>query len=141
MSGLGLIVFVGMVFAIWFSYRLFMRGDTPKERVAKLMPPGFKPDISYRKGDTYVGYEKEKDRLVVIDWPHSKVLSPAEVRALEPVHESMFGVKHYWIAVDVRDSVSRRYRIWVQFRRAPRDAWLSRLAEICRSSPSASQGG
>ncbi len=137
MNALGLIVFGGMVAAIWFSYRLFMRGDTPKERVAALLPPGFKPDISYRKGDTYIGYEKDKDRLVLVDWPHGKVLSPTDVRALEPVHEKMLGVKHYWLAVDVHDPAFPRYRIWFQFRRAPRDVWLSRLAEICKNSPSA----
>jgi hypothetical protein len=132
MNVLGAIIFVGMVVAIWFSYRLFMRGDTHQERVARLLPPGFKPDISYRKGDTYVGYEKEKDRLVLVDWPHAKTLSANDVRALEPVHETMLLVTHYWLAVDVPDPSFSRYRIWFQFRRAPRDAWLNRLAEICK---------
>ena len=132
MNVLGAIVFVGMVVAIWFSYRLFMRGDTHKERVATLLPPGFKPDISHRKGDTYVGYEKGKDRLVLVDWPHGKVLSPTEVRALKPVHERTLGITHYWLAVDVPDPAFPRYRIWFQFRRASRDVWLSRLAEICK---------
>ena len=82
-------IFVGFTFVIWFSYRLFMRGDTAKEKVAALLPPGFKPDLFYRKGDTYVGYEKANNRLVLVDWPHAKVLAPEDVRSLEPVHESM----------------------------------------------------
>jgi hypothetical protein len=140
MNVLGLVVFVGMVVAIWLSYRLFVRGDTPKERVSALMPPGFNADVSYRKGDTYVGYEKEKDRLVLVDWPHAKVLSPADVRALEPLQESTLGVTHYWIGVDVPDPAFPQYRIWFQFRRAPRDMWLSRLAEICKNASAVGAG-
>jgi hypothetical protein len=128
---IGIVIFVGLTIGIWFSYRLFMRGDTPEEKVAALLPPGFKPDVFYRKGDTYVGYEKEKNRLVLIDCPHAKVLSPQEVVSLEPVHESMLGVTHHWVAVNVPDAGFSRYKIWFQFRRARRDAWLGQLKEIC----------
>jgi hypothetical protein len=128
---IGILIFAGFAIGIWISYRLFMRGDTAAEKVAALLPPDFKPDLSYRKGDTYVGYEKGKDRLVLVDWPHAKVLSPGEVLSLEPVHESMLGVTHHWVAVSVPDPGFSRYRIWFQFRRAKRDAWLSRLAAIC----------
>ena len=128
----GILIFVGFTVGIWFSYRLFMRGDTAEEKVAALLPEGFKPDLFHRKGDTYVGYEKNKNRLVLVDWPHAKVLSPSEVGSLEPVHESTLGVTHHWVAVNVPDPVFPRYRIWFQFSRAKRDVWLGQLAEICK---------
>src|SRR6266403_307207 len=71
-----------------------MRGDTAGEKVAALLPRDFKADLWHRKGDTYVGYEKEKNRLVLVDWRHAKVLSPAQVLSLEPVHESLLGITH-----------------------------------------------
>jgi hypothetical protein len=128
----GVGIFVVFIIAIWFSYRLFMRGDTYAEKVARLLPPDFKPDLFHRKGDTYVGYEKGKNRLVLVDWPHAKVLSPSEVVSLEPVHESTLGVTHHWVAVNVPDATFPCYKIWFQFRRAQRDSWLGQLAEICR---------
>ena len=126
------LLFVALTFGIWLSFRLFMRGDTAREKVGALLPPDFKPDLSYRKGDTYVGYEKKSDRLVLVDWPHAKVLSPADVRSLEPVHESWLGIRHHWLAVNVPDADFPRYRIWFQFRPANLRAWQGRLAEICR---------
>jgi hypothetical protein len=128
----GILIFTGFTIGIWFSYRLFMRGNTDEEKVAALLPPDFKPDLFHRKGDTYVGYEKEKNRLVLVDWPRAKVLSPHEVLSLEPVHESMLGITHHWVAVDVPDRDFSRYKIWFQFRRAKRDAWLTQLAGICK---------
>jgi cbb3-type cytochrome oxidase subunit 3 len=128
----GILIFVGFTVGIWFSYRLFMRGDTAEEKVAALLPPDFKPDLFHRKGDTYVGYEKAKNRLVLVDWPHAKVLSPTEVLSLESVHQSMLGVTHHWVAVNVPDPAFSQYRIWFQFRPAKRDAWLSQLAQICK---------
>ena len=128
---IGILIFVSFTIGIWFSYQLFMRGNTDKEKVAALLPSDFKPDLFYRKGDTYVGYEKEKNRLVLIDWPHAKVLTPKEVLSLEPVHESMLGITHHWVAVNVPDADFSRYRIWFQFRPAKRDAWLAQLAGIC----------
>jgi hypothetical protein len=129
---IGVGIFVVFIVGIWFSYRLFMRGDTAEEKVAALLPPDFKPDLFHRKGDTYVGYEKGRNRLVLVDWPHAKVLSPGDVVSLEPVHESTLGVTHHWVAVNVPDTVFPQYRIWFQFRRAKRDSWLGQLAEICR---------
>ena len=128
---IGVGIFVVFIVGIWFSYRLFMRGDTYHEKVARLLPPGFKPDVFHMKGDTYVGYEKGSDKLVVVDWPHAKALSPAEVVSLEAVQESTLGVTHHWVAVKVRDPAFADYRIWFQFRRAKRDAWLGQLAQIC----------
>src|ERR1700716_2789449 len=122
MIGVG--IFVVFIVGIWFSYRLFMRGDTAEEKVAALLPPDFKPDLFHRKGDTYVGYEKGRNRLVLVDWPHAKGLSPGDVASLEPVHESSLGVTHRWVPVNVPDAAFPRYRIWFQFRRAKRDSWL-----------------
>ena len=125
-------VFVGFVVGIWFSYRLFMRGNTDREKVASLLPSDFKPDLFYRKGDTYVGYEKEKNRLVLVDWPHAKVLSPQDVQSLQPEQETMLGIiTHYWLAVNVPDPRFSKHRIWFQFRPAQRDKWHRQLAEIC----------
>jgi len=129
---IGILVFAGFAIGIWISYRLFMRGDTAREKVAALLPSDFKADLYHRKGDTYVGYEKQKDRLVLVDWPHAKVLSAKQVLSLEPVHESLLGVTHHWVAVNVPDAEFPRYRIWFQFRRAKRDMWLGQLAEICK---------
>ncbi len=128
----GVLIFVGFTIGIWLSFRLFMRGDTAQEKVAALLPSDFKPDLFYRKGDTYVGYEKKNNRLVLVDWPHAKVLSPKDVRSLEPVHESMLGITHHWLAVNVPDTDFSRYRIWFQFRRTKRDEWHGRLADICK---------
>ena len=133
MNLLGLTIFVVLIGGIWVSYRFFMRGDTGKERVAKLLPPAFKPDVFHRKGDTYVGYEGATKRLVLIDWPHCKVLMPTEIRAVTPVSESMLGVTHHWLAVDVPGNpMFSQYRIWFQFRRAPRDLWRDRLAKLSK---------
>ena len=128
----GILLFVALIVGIWSSYRLFMRGDTAEEKVAALLPPEFKPDFFHRKGDTYVGYEKAGGRLVLVDWPHAKILSPKEVVSLEPVHESMLGITHHWVAVNVPDSGFPQYRIWFQFRRSQRDHWLNQLTEICK---------
>ena len=38
-------IFVVFIVGIWFSYRLFMRGNTDEEKVAALLPSGFKPDL------------------------------------------------------------------------------------------------
>jgi hypothetical protein len=131
-DALGVAIFVGFIVLIWFSYRLFMKGDTAKEKVAALLPSDFKPDFFHRKGDTYVGYEKENQRLVLVDWPHAKVLRPEHVSSLEPVQESMLGITHHWLAVSVPDPNFSRFRIWFQFRRTKRDAWHGRLADICK---------
>jgi len=130
-SVVAVLIFAVMTVGIWFSYRLFMRGDTYEEKVARLLPAGFKPDVFHRKGDTYVGYEKANDRLVLVDWPHGKAISAREVVSLAPVHESTLGITHYWVAVNVADAAFPSYRIWFQFRRAKRDEWLGQLAQIC----------
>jgi hypothetical protein len=125
------LIFAVFTVGIWFSYRLFMRGDTAHEKVASLLPADFHPDFSHRLGDTYVGYEKAKDRLVLVDWPRAKVLAPAEVVAVKPVQESTLGVMHHWVAIDVADAAFPRYRIWFQFRSGQRDEWLGKIAALC----------
>jgi len=125
-------LFAALAFGIWLSFRLFMRGDTANERVAALLPPGFKPDFFYKKGDTYVGYDKKRNSLVLVDWPHAKVLTPSDVRSLEPVHESWLGITHHWLAVNVSDPDFARYKIWFQFRPAMLRRWHGQLAEICK---------
>jgi hypothetical protein len=131
-NAMAILVFVGFTVAIWLSYRLFMRGDTAKEKVAALLPANFNPDVFHRKGDTYVGYEKQSNRPVLVDWPHAKVLRPEEVQSLAPVHESMLGVTHHWLEVVVPDSDFSRFKIWFQFRPPKRDAWHGRLAVLCK---------
>jgi cbb3-type cytochrome oxidase subunit 3 len=128
---IGVAIFAVFIVGIWFAYRLFMRGDTYEEKVARLLPKDFKPDVSHRMGDTYVGYEKARNRLVVVDWPHGKELSPSEVVALEPLQESTLGITHHWVGVKVSDPAFPLYRIWFQFRRAKRDDWLGQLTQIC----------
>ena len=128
----GLFIFVALTIGIWFSYRLFMRGDTYEEKVASLLPADFKPDVFHRKGDTYVGYEKASDRLVLVDWPHASVLSSKDVVSISPVHESTLGITHHWVAVGVPGPAFSPFRIWFQFRSEKRDEWLRQLAEICK---------
>lgn len=105
------------------SYRESLRA---RQSTVALLPSDFKLDFFHRKSDTYVGYEKKNNR------PRAKVLSPKDVRSLEPVHESMLDITHHWLSVDVQDPDFSQYRIWFQFRRAKRDVWHGRLAEICK---------
>lgn len=121
------VIFGGFLVAIWLSYKFFMRGHTDEEKVAGLVPAGFKPDWDYRLGDTYVGYENASRRLVVVDWPHAKVLTPAEVRSLAPEDESVVGIKHRWIVVGVDDPKVPRLRVWFRFSAQARDEWLAKL--------------
>jgi hypothetical protein len=127
----GIGIFAFFIVGIWFSYRLFMRGDTYEEKVARLLPSDYKPDVFHRQGDTYVGYEKASGKLAVIDWPHGKILPAKQIVSLEAVQESTLGLTHHWVAVRVADASFPVYRIWFQFRRAKRDEWLARLAQIC----------
>ena len=129
-------IFAVFIIGIWFSYRLFMRGDTYKERVAKLLPRDYKPDIFHRQGDTYVGYEKATGKLAIVDWPHGRIMPANEVVSVEAVEETTLGITHHWVAVTVAEASFPVYRIWFQFRRAKRDEWLAQLARICgKQSP------
>jgi hypothetical protein len=125
-----LVVFVGMVVSIWLSYLFFMRGNTDAEKVAKLLPAGFKPDWHFRGGDTYVGFEGATNRLALVDWPHARVVALGEVRSIERFDESIAGLKHRWVVVAVDDPKVPRYRLWFRFNSAARDQWLAKLQAL-----------
>ena len=97
------VVFGGMFVSIWLSYLFFMRGNTDKEKVAALLPKDFKPDWQYRGGDTYVGYENGTKRLALVDWPIAKMVTADNVRSIEPMDQSIVGLKHRWIVLSVDD--------------------------------------
>ena len=124
------IVFGGMIVSIWLSYIFFMRGHTDKEKVAALLPKDFKPDWQYRGGDTYAGYESATRRLALVDWPIAKTVTPQQVRAVEPMDESIAGIKHRWIVVTVDDAKNPRYRVWFRFNAGARDQWFSKLKAL-----------
>jgi hypothetical protein len=129
------VVFGGMTLSIWLSYKFFMRGSTDAEKVAALKPKGFKPDWEYRFGDTYAGFESSSDRLALIDWPHAKVVSPREIISIEKLDESVWGVKHRWVAMKVNDPKVPQYRLWFRFSSSARDAWHAKLVALKNASP------
>ena len=119
------IIFVGVTVGIVFSYRLFMRGDTNAERVAKHLPPDFKPEWSWRHGDTYVGYEAASDRLAIVDYPRGAVVKVGEIESMESWDQSMMGIVHRWIVVSVPQSP--KLKIWFGLSASKRDDMLARL--------------
>jgi hypothetical protein len=123
------LVFGGFSVGIWFSYRLFMRGDTNAERVAKHLPPDFKPEWSWRYGDTYVGYEPKSDRLALVDYPYGTVVKPRDVESIESYDEGTLGIVHRWVAVNVPQP-HKRYRLWCGMSTSRREAVLARLKGI-----------
>ncbi|HXN16512.1 MAG TPA: hypothetical protein VN878_09040 [Usitatibacter sp.] len=131
------VVFGGMTIAIWLSYKFFMRGSTNKEKVASMLPKGFKPDWAFRCGDTYVGFESASDRLALVDWPHAKVVSPREIISIEKLDDSVWGLKHRWIVVTLDDPKIPRYRVWFRFRKGLRDEWYSKLLALQNASRAA----
>ena len=116
----------GLCAGIWFSYRLFMRGDTDVERVHMKLPADFKPDWSYRCGDTYVGYEPGNDRLVIVDYPRSAVMKAADMKDAGIEDESVVGIVHRWIVVHAGEPATK-LRIWFRLSPARRDAMLAKL--------------
>jgi hypothetical protein len=124
------VIFVGLVVSIWVSYIFFMRGSTDKEKVAALLPKEFKPDWQYRGGDTYVGYEGATGRLALVDWPIAKTVTVGEVRSIEPVDQSIVGLKHRWIVIGVDDPKNPSYRVWFRFNAGARDQWLSKVRAV-----------
>ena len=131
------VVFGGMTISIWLSYKFFMRGSTDAEKVAKLLPAGFKPDWEYRFGDTYAGFENASGRLALVDWPHAKVVSPREIISVEKMDDSVWGLKHRWVVVKVDDPKVPRYRLWFRFSTGKRDQWHSKLAALKNSGAAA----
>ena len=114
---------------IWLSYRMFMRGDTNPERVASRLPQGFKPEWSWRRGDTYVGYEREGDRLAIVDYPHAAIVNPRDVRSFEPMDESIAWIVHRWVVVYVANPPGK-LRVWFGLSAGERDAMLTRLKSL-----------
>jgi len=126
---LGSIVFGGLVVGIVLSYRLFMRGDTNGERIASRLPKDFKPEWSWRCGDTFVGYERASDRLAIVDYPHASVVRPSDVASVEPLDEGALGIVHRWVVVNVPRAPAG-LRVWFGLSADKRDAALARLKEI-----------
>jgi hypothetical protein len=119
------LVLGGTVVGIWLSYRAFMRGDTNEERVASRLPADFKPEWSYRCGDTYVGYEVANDRLVIVDYPRNAVMKAREIVSIESWDQSMLGIVHRWVLVN--SPQTPKLKIWFRLRAARRDEMLARL--------------
>jgi hypothetical protein len=132
------VVFGGMTISIWLSYKFFMRGSTDAEKVARLQPPGFKPDWEYRFGDTYAGYEGANDRLVLVDWPHAITIAPRAIKSVEKWDESIWGLKHRWVVIKVDDPKVPQSRLWFRFKRRARDEWYAKLMALKNASPARS---
>ncbi len=126
---LGSVVFGGLIVGIFLSYRLFMRGDTNRERVASRLPKDFTPEWSWRCGDTFVGYEPSSDRLAIVDYPHASVVRPREVASVEPLDEGALGINHRWVVVNVARAPAG-LRVWFGLSTEKRDATLARLKEL-----------
>jgi len=129
-AALLVIVFGSVIVGIWLSYKLFMRGDTDKERVAKHLPKDFKPEWGVRHGDTYVGYEPKTDRLALVDYPHGTVVRPADVHSIEASDESILGIVHRWLVVTVPRKPGQ-FRVWFGLRAAERNAVMEKLKALC----------
>ena len=120
------LIFVAVVVGIVMSYRLFMRGDTNDERVASRLPKAFVPDWSWRRGDTYVGYDGKARRLAIVDYPHAVLVDPHDVKSVEPMDESVAWIVHRWLVVYV-PTPPGKLRVWFGLSRGERDACMARL--------------
>jgi len=120
---------VGVAVAIWVSYRVFMRGDTDPERVTSRLPQGFKADWSCRRGDTYVGYDRGRDRIAIVDYPHAALLQPSEVRSVEQLDESVAWIVHRWLVLYVA-APQGKMRVWFGLSSADRESISKRLKEV-----------
>ena len=121
-----LVVFGSITFGIWISYRFFMRGDTNAERVASRLPKAFKPEWSWRRGDTYVGYDKGSKRLAVVDYPHAVLVDPHDLKSVEAMDESVAWIVHRWLVVYV-PTPPGKLRVWFGLSRGERDAFLAKV--------------
>lgn len=125
-----LVVTFGSVIAgIWLSYRLFMRGDTNAERVASRLPQGFKADWSWRRGDTYLGYDRGGNRLAIVDYPHAALVDPREVRSVEALDESVAWIVHRWLVLYLI-APPGKLRIWFGLSSSDRDAVMTKLNSL-----------
>ena len=123
------IIFGAVTAGIWLSYRLFMRGDTDGERVASRLPKGFRAEWSWRRGDTYVGYDRAGNRLAIVDYPHAALVSPGEVKSIEPMDESVAWIVHRWLVLYVA-APPGKLRIWFGLSSGDRDAMLKKLNSL-----------
>lgn len=126
---LGAVVFGGIIIGVVLSYRLFRRGDTNGERIASRLPRDFKPEWSWRCGDTFVGYERSSDRLAIVDYPRASVVRPREVASIEPLDEGALGINHRWLIVSIPGAPAG-LRVWFGLSAEKRDVALARLKEI-----------
>jgi hypothetical protein len=122
-------IFVAVVVGVWASYRMFMRGDTNPERVSSRLPKGFTPDWSWRRGDTYLGYDRAGNRLAIVDYPHAAVVQPSEVKSIETIDESVAWIVHRWLVLYVA-APPGKLRIWFGLSAADRAATLARLKDL-----------
>jgi hypothetical protein len=123
------VTFGAVIVGIWFSYRLFMRGDTNPERVASRLPKGFKADWSWRRGDTYLGYDRAENKLAIVDYPHSAVMDPREVRSVEAEDESVAWIVHRWLVFYVA-APPGKMRVWFGLSSGDRDSVLAKLNSL-----------
>ena len=126
---LGSILFGSIIAGIWFSYRLFMRGDTDVERVASRLPKGFKADWSWRRGDTYLGYDRAGNRLAIVDYPNAAVVNPGDVKSIETLDESVAWIVHRWLVFYVANPPGK-LRIWFGLSSGDREATLAKLNSL-----------
>lgn len=123
------VMFGGVIIGIWLSYRLFMRGDTNAERVASRLPKGFAADWSWRRGDTYVGYDGKSRRLAIVDYPHAVLIDPRDVKSIEPMDEDIAWIVHRWLVVHVPTEPGK-LRVWFGLSKAQREATLAKLQSL-----------
>lgn len=128
---LSVVLIIGLFVIIWWSYLMFMKGVHPEQRAQALLPADFKPDQFHVLADTYVGVESAQNRIAVVDAKHVRVAAPGEIVSVESEEESIWGVRHQWLVIGVRDSAAPRFRIWFRFDRRARDGWMQRLRELC----------
>jgi hypothetical protein len=119
------VVFGATAVGIWLSYRAFMRGDTNAERVSSRLPADFKPEWSYRCGDTYVGYDAANDRLAIVDYPRNAIVKAGEIESIESWDQSMLGIVHRWVVVNVPQTP--KLKIWFGLSASKRDDMLAKL--------------
>ena len=131
MSDIGVlvVVFGGVLAGLWISYRLFMRGDTDAEHVNSRLPKGFAPDWSWRRGDTYLGYDGKSRRLAIVDYPHSAIIDPREVKSIESMDEDVAWIVQRWLVFYVPVAPGK-LRIWFGVSKVQREAMLQKLRTI-----------
>ena len=128
-AALLVLVFGGVIAGIWISYALFMRGDTNSERVASRLPKGFKADWSWRRGDTYLVYSSAENELAIVDYPHSALVDPREIRSVEPIDESVAWIVHRWLVLYVA-SPPGKMRVWFGLSANDRERVLAKLNSV-----------